>query len=154
MLFKKVLIANRGEIAVRLVRALQDLGIASVAVYAKDDAQALHAQLADTAVALQASGPSAYLDIPALLAIAQAEGCDAVHPGYGFLSERADFAQACAQAGVTFIGPTPEQLSLFGDKAAARALAQQCDVPVMPGSPAAVSLAEAQAFFAEQAKDG
>ncbi|RYF75307.1 MAG: biotin/lipoyl-binding protein, partial [Comamonadaceae bacterium] len=153
-MFKKVLIANRGEIAVRLVRALQDLGIASVAVNAKDDAQALHAQLADTAVALQASGPAAYLDIAALLAIAKAQGCDAVHPGYGFLSERADFAQACADAGVTFIGPTPEQLALFGDKAAARTLAQQCDVPVMPGSPAAVSLEQAQAFFAEQARDG
>ncbi|WP_399697409.1 carboxyl transferase domain-containing protein [Xenophilus sp.] len=153
-MFKKVLIANRGEIAVRLVRALQDLGIASVAVHAKDDAQALHAQLADTAVALQGTGPSAYLDIPALLAVAKAQGCDAVHPGYGFLSERADFAQACADAGLVFIGPTSEQLALFGDKARARDLAQQCDVPVMPGSAGAVTLAEAQAFFAEQAKDG
>ncbi|MDA7418923.1 carbamoyl-phosphate synthase large subunit [Xenophilus arseniciresistens] len=154
MSFNKVLIANRGEIAVRLVRALQDAGIASVAVHSRDDAQALHAQLADTAVALQATGPSAYLDIAALLAVAKAQGCDAVHPGYGFLSERADFAQACADAGLVFIGPTPGQLSLFGDKAAARALAQQCDVPVMPGSPGAVTLGEAQAFFAEQAKDG
>jgi len=153
-MFKKILIANRGEIAVRLVRALQDLGIASVAVHAKDDAQALHAQLADRAIALDATGPSAYLDIAALIAIARAEGCDAVHPGYGFLSERADFAQACADAGLVFIGPTPEQLALFGDKARARALAQQCDVPVMPGSAGAATLAEAQAFFAEQAKDG
>ncbi|MDQ7973135.1 MAG: carboxyl transferase domain-containing protein [Rhodocyclaceae bacterium] len=153
-MFNKVLIANRGEIAVRLVRALQDAGIASVAVHSRDDAQALHAQLADTAVALDATGPSAYLDIPALIAVAKAQGCDAVHPGYGFLSERADFAQACAEAGLVFIGPTPEQLALFGDKARARALAQQCDVPVMPGSPGAVTLAEAQAFFAEQAKDG
>lgn len=153
-MFKKVLIANRGEIAVRLVRALQDLGIASVAVHAQDDAQALHAQLADVAVPLAATGPSAYLDIDALLAIAHAQGCDAVHPGYGFLSERADFAQACAKAGLVFIGPTPEQLALFGDKARARALAQQCDVPVMPGSAGAVTLQEAQTFFAEQAKDG
>jgi acetyl/propionyl-CoA carboxylase alpha subunit len=153
-LFSKVLIANRGEIAVRLVRALRDLGIASVAVHARDDAAALHAQLADTAVALDATGPSAYLDIAALIAIARAQGCDAVHPGYGFLSERADFAQACAEAGLVFIGPTPEQLGLFGDKARARALATQCEVPVMPGSAGAVTLAQAQAFFDEQHAQG
>jgi acetyl/propionyl-CoA carboxylase alpha subunit/acetyl-CoA carboxylase carboxyltransferase component len=152
--FSKVLIANRGEIAVRLVRALRDLGIASVAVHARDDAAALHVQLADVAVALDATGPSAYLDIAALIAVARAQGCDAVHPGYGFLSERADFAQACADAGLVFIGPTPEQLGLFGDKARARALATQCDVPVMPGSAGAVTLAQAQAFFAEQHAQG
>lgn len=151
---KKVLIANRGEIAVRLVRALRDLGIASVAVHARDDAAALHVQLADAAVALDATGPSAYLDGAALIAIARAQGCDAVHPGYGFLSERADFAQACADAGLRFIGPTPAQLALFGDKARARALAGQCQVPVMPGSAGAVTLAEAQAFFAAQQADG
>ena len=154
MLFSKVLIANRGEIAVRLVRALRDLGIASVAVHARDDAAALHAQLADTAVALDATGPSAYLDAAALIAVAKAQGCDAVHPGYGFLSERADFAQACADAGLVFIGPMPEQLGLFGDKARARELATQCDVPVMPGSPGAVTLAQAQAFFAQQHAQG
>lgn len=154
MLFSKVLIANRGEIAVRLVRALRDLGIASVAVHARDDTAALHVQLADTAVALDATGPSAYLDVAALIAVAKAQGCDAVHPGYGFLSERADFAQACADAGLVFIGPTPEQLGLFGDKARARALATQCDVPVMPGSAGAVTLAQAQAFFAEQHAQG
>ncbi|WP_198086447.1 carboxyl transferase domain-containing protein [Variovorax sp. E3] len=153
-MFSKVLIANRGEIAVRLVRALRDLGIASVAVHARDDAAALHVQLADAAVALDATGPSAYLDVAALIAVAKAQGCDAVHPGYGFLSERADFAQACADAGLVFIGPTPEQLGLFGDKARARALATQCDVPVMPGSAGAVSLAQAQAFFAEQRAQG
>ena len=149
-MFQKILIANRGEIAVRLVRALHDLGIASVAVFARDDAQALHVQLADTAVALDATGPSAYLDIARLIDVARAQGCDAVHPGYGFLSERADFAQACAEASLTFIGPSPEQLALFGDKARARELAQQCDVPVMPGSAGAVTLAQAQAFFTEQ----
>ncbi|MDQ0025144.1 acetyl/propionyl-CoA carboxylase alpha subunit [Variovorax paradoxus] len=153
-MFSKILIANRGEIAVRLVRAMRDLGIASVAVHARDDASALHVQLADTAVALDATGPSAYLDIAALIAIARAQGCDAVHPGYGFLSERADFAQACADAGLVFIGPTAEQLALFGDKARARALATECDVPVMPGSAGAVTLAEAQAFFAEQNAQG
>ncbi|SDC94124.1 Acetyl/propionyl-CoA carboxylase, alpha subunit [Variovorax sp. CF079] len=153
-MFRRILIANRGEIAVRLVRALRDLGIESVAVHAKDDANALHVQLADTAIALGATGPSAYLDIAALIAIAREQGCDAVHPGYGFLSERSDFAQACAEAGLRFIGPTPEQLALFGDKARARALAEQCDVPVMPGSAGAVTLAEAQAFFAAQQAEG
>lgn len=153
-MFSKVLIANRGEIAVRLMRALRDLGIASVAVHARDDAAALHVQLADTAVALDATGPAAYLDVAALIAVARAQGCDAVHPGYGFLSERADFAQACADASLVFIGPTPEQLGLFGDKARARALAAQCEVPVMPGSSGAVTLAQAQAFFAEQHAQG
>ena len=153
-MFSKVLIANRGEIAVRLVRALRDLGIASVAVHARDDASALHVQLADVAVALDATGPSAYLDVAALISVAKAQGCDAVHPGYGFLSERADFAQACADAGLVFIGPTPEQLGLFGDKARARELATQCGVPVMPGSAGAVTLSEAQAFFAEQHAQG
>jgi len=153
-LFSKILIANRGEIAVRLVRALRDLGIASVAVHARDDASALHVQLADAVVALDATGPSAYLDIAALIAIARAQGCDAVHPGYGFLSERADFAEACAEAGLVFIGPASDQLALFGDKARARTLAMQCDVPVMPGSAGAVTLAQAQAFFAEQHAEG
>ncbi|MGR4870657.1 carboxyl transferase domain-containing protein [Variovorax sp. LARHSF232] len=153
-MFKKILIANRGEIAVRLARAMRDLGLASVAVHARDDAAALHVQLADVVVALDATGPSAYLDIPRLIEIARAQGCDAVHPGYGFLSERADFAQACADAGLVFIGPTAEQLALFGDKARARALAQQCDVPVMPGSSGAVTLAEAQDFFAQQTAGG
>ncbi len=143
---QKVLVANRGEVALRIVRALADLGIASVTAHAADD----DAVAADEVVALAASGPAAYLDIDGLVAIARRTGCDAVHPGYGFLSERADFAQACAAAGLVFIGATPDQLSLFGDKARARALAQRCGVPVLAGSPAAVTLAEAQAFFAAQ----
>ncbi len=149
VLFTKVLVANRGEIALRTVRALHDLGIASVAVYADDDAASPHVQAASAAVALGATGPAAYLDGARLIAIAQAQGCDAVHPGYGFLSERADFARACDEAGLRFIGPTPAQLALFGDKAQARALAQQQGVPLMPGTQAAVSLEEAQAFFAQ-----
>ena len=148
-MFHKLLIANRGEIAVRLVRAAQDLGIATVAVYARDDAGAPHTTLADEAVALDATGPAAYLDIATLVATAQARGCDAVHPGYGFLSERADFASACAATGLVFIGPTPEQLALFGDKAEARALAAAHGVPLLPGTGAA-TLAEVQAFFAAQ----
>ncbi|MCT6717256.1 acetyl-CoA carboxylase family protein [Acidovorax sp. K2F] len=153
-MFTKVLVANRGEIALRTVRALHDLGIASVAVYADDDAASPHVHAAIAAVALGATGPAAYLDGARLIAIAQAQGCDAVHPGYGFLSERADFARACADAGLRFIGPTPAQLALFGDKAQARALAQQQGVPLMPGTQAAVTLLEAQAFFAQHAHAG
>ncbi|TAM47894.1 MAG: carbamoyl-phosphate synthase large subunit, partial [Burkholderiaceae bacterium] len=149
-MFKKILIANRGEIALRLVRAVQDLGSRSVAVYARDDAPALHVRQADEALALDATGPAAYLDIARLIALARRAGCDAVHPGYGFLSERADFAQACLDAGIAFIGPTVAQLALFGDKARARSLAQACGVPLMPGSAGPVTLAQAQAFFAEQ----
>ncbi|CAN7508230.1 carboxyl transferase domain-containing protein [Acidovorax sp. LjRoot117] len=152
--FAKVLIANRGEIALRTVRALHDLGIASVAVYADDDAASPHVHAATTAVALGSTGPAAYLDGARLIAIAKAQGCDAVHPGYGFLSERADFARTCAEAGLRFIGPTPAQLALFGDKAQARALAQQQGVPLMPGTQAAVALGEAQAFFAQHATAG
>ena len=148
-MFQTLLIANRGEVAVRIARAAQDLGIATVAVFAKDDAGALHTQLADTAVPLAATGPAAYLDIAALIAAARAQGCDAVHPGYGFLSERADFAQACADAGLVFIGPTPAQLALFGDKASARALAAEHGVPLLPGTGAA-SLDEITAFFNDQ----
>ena len=153
-LFAKVLIANRGEIALRIVRALHDLGLASVAVYADDDAASAHVAAADQAVALGATGPAAYLDAARLIAIAQELGCDAVHPGYGFLSERADFARACADAGLRFIGPTPEQLALFGDKAQARALALRCGLPLMPGTQAAVTLEEAQDFWQTQGGAG
>lgn len=152
--FSKVLIANRGEVALRIARALHDLGIASVAVYAADDAQAPHVHAAIESVALGATGPAAYLDAARLLAIAQATGCDAVHPGYGFLSERADFAQACQAAGLRFIGPTPAQLALFGDKAQARALAQRCGVPLMPGTQHEVTLEEAQSFWQSQQVEG
>ena len=153
-MFEKILVANRGEIALRIARALQELSIASVAVFATDDAQAPHVRAADAAVALGATGPAAYLDADRLLAIARQHGCDAIHPGYGFLSERADFARACAAAGLRFIGPTPEQLALFGDKAQARALAQRCGVPLMPGTQHAVTLDEARAFFRQHAQAG
>ena len=148
-MFKKLLIANRGEVAIRILRAAQDLGIQTVSVYARDDVGALCSALADAAVALDATGPAAYLDIGALITVARQHGCEAVHPGYGFLSERADFAQACADAGLVFIGPTPAQLALFGDKASARQLAAEHGVPLLPGTGAA-SLARIQAFFAEQ----
>ena len=149
-MFKKILIANRGEIAVRLIRAAHDLDIRSVAVLSLDDAQALHGQLADAAVSLEETGPGAYLNSAKILAVAKEQQCDAIHPGYGFLSERADFAQACVEAGITFIGPDASHLKLFGDKAAARQLALACDVPLMPGIDQSVSLAQAQAFFHSQ----
>ena len=148
-MFNKILIANRGEIAVRIARAAHDLGIASVVVYAKDDAQSLHVRQAAHRVALDDSGAAAYLNGERLLQIAQQHGCDAIHPGYGFLSERADFADACQAAGVCFIGPESRHLRLFGDKAQARELAQQCQVPLVPGTGAA-TLAQAQAFFSTQ----
>ena len=116
-MFQKILIANRGEIALRIVRALRELGVPSLAVFAADDAQAPHVSAADAAVPLGASGPSAYLDGAHLLRIAREHGCDGIHPGYGFLSENAGFAQACADAGLRFIGPAPEHLALLGDKA-------------------------------------
>ncbi|MEO8653142.1 MAG: biotin carboxylase N-terminal domain-containing protein, partial [Ramlibacter sp.] len=153
-MFNRILIANRGEVALRLVRAVRDLGASSVAVFAPDDAQSTHVRLADDAAALSGTGPAAYLDAASVIAIARERDCDAVHPGYGFLSERADFAQACAEAGLAFIGPSVEQLALFGDKARARALARQCGVPLLPGSAAAVTLAQAQDFFAGQAGAG
>jgi acetyl/propionyl-CoA carboxylase alpha subunit/acetyl-CoA carboxylase carboxyltransferase component len=144
---QKLLIANRGEIAVRIARTAAEMGLATVAVYSQDDAASLHTRKADEAHALQGSGPAAYLHIAGVVAAAQAAACDAVHPGYGFLSENAAFARACAEAGLIFVGPTPETLELFGDKGRARALAQQCDVPVLPGTDGPTTLAQAKAFF-------
>ena len=144
---KSLLIANRGEIAVRIARTAQDLGVQTVAVYAEDDAASLHTRQADRAVSLGAAGPAAYLDGPAIIALATEAGCDAIHPGYGFLSENAAFAAACQQAGLTFVGPAPPTLEAFGDKAAARALAGQCGVPLLAGTSLPVGLAEARSFF-------
>ncbi len=145
---ESLLIANRGEIAVRIARTAGDLGVETVAVYAEDDAASLHTREADRAVSLGATGVPAYLDGAAVIAAARAAGCDAVHPGYGFLSESAAFAAACQQAGLTFVGPAPETLALFGDKAAARALAQRCGVPLLAGTSTAVTLAGARDFLA------
>lgn len=149
MTINKLLIANRGEIAVRIARAAAELGIATVAVHPADDAQSLHTQLADEACLIPGVGAAAYLAGEQLLQVAQAAGCDAVHPGYGFLSESEAFAQLCEQRGLTFVGPTAAVLGLLGDKARARQLAQQHDVPVVPGSSGAVGLDEARAFMAE-----
>ncbi len=145
---KCLLIANRGEIAIRIARSAADLGLRSVAVYAEDDALSLHIKQCDQALALRGVGPAPYLDMDQLIDVALQAGCDAVHPGYGFLSENAVFAERCAAAGLVFVGPDPAALAAFGDKARARALAQQCGVPVLAGTAQATSLAEAQAFFA------
>jgi len=130
----RVLIANRGEVAIRVVRACVELGVRSIAVHGADDADCLHVAKADSAVALPGHGAAAYLDAGAIVAAARAAGCDAVHHGYGFLSESAELAERCAAAGMAFVGPSPEALRLFGDKTAARALAQRCGVPVAAGT--------------------
>ena len=151
---KKILIANRGEIAIRVARTAAEMGIATVAVYSEDDASSLHTRKADTALALKGSGPAAYLDREQIIRVAQEAGADAVHPGYGFLSENAAFARACAEAGLVFVGPAPETLDLFGDKAAARALAARCDVPILPGTQGLTSLEEAREFLAGLGEGG
>jgi len=148
MTVTRLLIANRGEIAIRIARAAADMGLPAVAVYSEDDAGALHPRMADEARPLPGQGAAAYLDANAVIAAAKAAGCDAIHPGYGFLAERGDFARGCAEAGLTFIGPNIAHLELFGDKARARAAAVAADVPVIRGLDHAVSLDEARSFFA------
>ncbi len=150
----KLMIANRGEIAIRIARGAGELGITSVAIYAEDDAQSLHVELCDEAIALNGRGASAYLDIEAIVSQAVSAGCDAVHPGYGFLSENPSFAAAVEAAGMVFVGPTTQSLSVFGDKAQARALAEANGVPVLDGVSQSVSEAEAAAFFASHADGG
>ncbi|MCG3163651.1 MAG: Acetyl-coenzyme A carboxylase carboxyl transferase subunit alpha [Acidobacteria bacterium] len=147
MKIASLLIANRGEISIRIARACAELGLRSVAVFSPDDAQSLHVRAADEAHALRGAGATAYLDGAQLIAVAQAAKCDAVHPGYGFLSESAAFARACAEAGLIFVGPRPEVLDLFGDKTAARELARRCNVPIPAGTKGATSLAEARDFL-------
>jgi len=137
-LLKRVLIANRGEIAIRIARAAAALGIESVAVYAPADALSLHTHVADKAHEIGAGGKdpvAPYLDIDAVIKVAKDSGCDCVHPGYGFLAENPRFAERCAKAGLTFVGPKPDTLALFGDKTKARKLAQSLDIPVVPGTP-------------------
>ncbi|MDA9432173.1 acetyl-CoA carboxylase family protein [Bradyrhizobium sp. CCBAU 51627] len=146
MSFKKLLIANRGEIAIRIARAAADAGIATVAIHPADDALSLHVRVADEAVEIPGRGARAYLDIEAVVKAATSVGCDAVHPGYGFLSENPAFARACADAGLVFVGPKPAALDLFGDKVAARQLAKRCGVPIIAGTSGPSSLEEITAF--------
>ena len=144
----KLLVANRGEIAIRIMRAAAELNIATVAVAPRDDAGSLHTGKADEVVTLDGTGAAAYLDIAGIVAAARDTGCDAVHPGYGFLAENAALALRSAEAGLTFVGPRVETLRLFGDKARARAAASAAGVPIIRGIDHAVSVEEAQAFFA------
>ena len=145
-MFKKVLIANRGAIACRIVRSLKKLGVGSVAVFSDADANSLHVAQADEAVCLGGStAAESYLNFEKIFAAARQTGAEAIHPGYGFLSENADFAAACAQAGLVFVGPTPRQMRDFGLKHTARAIAQRNEVPMLPGSELLDSLAHAQA---------
>ena len=145
----KLLVANRGEIAIRILRAAAELNIPTVAVAPADDAGSLHTGKAGEAVALDGIGAAAYLDIDQLVAVALDTGCDAIHPGYGFLAENADFARRCIERDLTFVGPRVDTLQLFGDKARARVAAGAANVPVIHGLDHAVSPAEAVAFFEE-----
>src|SRR5215831_9857264 len=148
MKITKLLIANRGEIAIRIARAAADMSLPTVAVYSEDDARSLHLRVADEIRMLPARGAAAYLNVQAVIAAAQAAGCNAIHPGYGFLAERGDFAKACDDAGLIFVGPDVSHLDLFGDKARARDAAQQADVPVIRGLDHAVTLEETRKFYA------
>ncbi|MBM7367728.1 acetyl-CoA carboxylase family protein [Gordonia hydrophobica] len=144
----KLLIANRGEIALRIIRTARETGVATVAVYAPDDADTPHVAAADEAVALTGTGAAAYLDIDAVLIAARDTGADTVHPGYGFLAENAEFAEACAAAGVTFVGPSPSVLRQFGDKQSARTAAVAAGLDVLAGTDGAADLAQIREFAA------
>ena len=145
---RRLLIANRGEIAIRVARAARALGITTVSVYSQDDRTSLHVGATDESAALQGVGPQAYLNSQALVAAAKASGCDAVHPGYGFLSENAGFARACAAESLIFVGPDPATLEIFGDKAQARALAERLGAPVAAATSGDATLDEVRSFQA------
>lgn len=150
-MFRKILIANRGEIALRIIRTCKEMDIETVAVYSTADAESLHTKLASEAICI---GPErsaeSYLNMQSIIAAAQATGCDAIHPGYGFLSENPEFADLCEANGITFIGPTGDMIRLLGDKAAARELMKKAGVPVVPGSDGALKSPEEGAALAEE----
>ena len=147
MTIGKILIANRGEIAIRVARAAAQLDIPTVAIYSEDDDESLHTKIADEAICLESMGAKAYLDIGNIIAIAKDWNCDAIHPGYGFLSENSEFAEKCSQNNIEFIGPSQSLLALFGDKARARQAAIEAGVPIVQGTEKASSLEDCQEFF-------
>ena len=150
-MFKKILIANRGEIALRVIRACKELGVQTVAVYSEADRESLHVRFADDDVCI---GPppsrDSYLKIPRLIAAAEITGADAIHPGYGFLAENAEFAETCAASNIAFIGPTADQIRVMGDKAAARAAMSAAGVPIIPGTPGPVEDVDEALTFSKQ----
>ncbi|MEW6056502.1 MAG: acetyl-CoA carboxylase biotin carboxylase subunit [Bdellovibrionota bacterium] len=134
-MFKKILIANRGEIALRVIRACKEMGISTVAIYSKVDEDSLHVKLADESVCVgPAQAKLSYLNVASIMSAAELTGADAIHPGYGFLAENSDFAQVCEQCNVVFIGPKPDQIAKMGDKATARRIAREAGVPMLPGT--------------------
>src|ERR671921_840044 len=150
-MFNKVLIANRGEIALRVIRACRELGVQTVAVYSEADRESLHVRFADDDVCI---GPppsrDSYLNIPRIIAAAEITGADAIHPGYGFLAENAEFAEKCAASGIAFIGPTAEQIRVMGDKAAARKAMMAVGVPVVPGTPGPIEDVDEALGYAQE----
>jgi acetyl-CoA carboxylase biotin carboxylase subunit len=150
-MFKKVLVANRGEIALRVIRACKELGVQTVAVYSEADRESLHVRFADDDVCIgPAPARESYLKIPRLIAAAEITGADAIHPGYGFLAENAEFAETCAASNITFIGPTAEQIRVMGDKASARSAMTRVGVPIVPGTPGPVEDVDEALGFAKQ----
>jgi len=134
-MFKKILIANRGEIALRVIRACRELDIETVAVFSEGDREALHVKAADEAICIgPVASAKSYLNIPNIISAAELTGADAIHPGYGFLSENARFAEICESCDITFIGPSPKVIETMGDKAMARKTMIECGIPVVPGS--------------------
>ncbi|MCX6825652.1 MAG: acetyl-CoA carboxylase biotin carboxylase subunit, partial [candidate division Zixibacteria bacterium] len=150
-MFKKILIANRGEIALRVIRACRELGIKTVAVYSEADRASLHVRFADEDVCIgPAPSASSYLDAKRIISAAEVTNADAIHPGYGFLAENADFAEICESCGITFIGPKPDMIRKMGDKGMAKQMMEQAGIPVIPGSDGIIgSLDEAKATAAE-----
>ena len=150
-MFKKVLVANRGEIALRVIRACKELSIATVAVYSEADRESLHVRFADDDVCIgRPPSRDSYLNIPRIIAAAEITGADAIHPGYGFLAENAEFADIVRASNITFIGPTPDQIRQMGDKATARKIAHKMKIPTVPGSPGPVESVEEGLGFAEK----
>ncbi|HEY7893409.1 MAG TPA: acetyl-CoA carboxylase biotin carboxylase subunit [Gemmatimonadaceae bacterium] len=150
-MFKKVLIANRGEIALRVIRACKELGVQTVAVYSEADRESLHVRFADDDVCIgPAPARDSYLKIPRLIAAAEITGADAIHPGYGFLAENAEFAETCAASNIAFIGPTAEQIRVMGDKASARKAMAAVGVPIVPGTPGPVEDSDEALGFARE----